>query len=88
LAISIRPSAPVITIAEGEDATKDGLDVLNEVLMIDPPMRLVLISGHGDSDPRLGEALTRSHRDGGAEILRKPFRGAVRGVLRRSVEVI
>jgi hypothetical protein len=75
LAISIRPSAPVVTIAEGEDSIKDGLDVLNEVLVIDPPMRLVLISGHGDSDLRLGEPLTRFHRDGGAEILRKPFRG-------------
>jgi DNA-binding NtrC family response regulator len=68
---------------------KDGLDVLNEVLVVDPSVRLVLISGHGDGYLRLGEALTRFHRDGGAEILRKPFRAeALRDVLRRSLEIV
>lgn len=63
---------------------KDGLDVLNEVLVIDPGVRLVLISGHGSTYLRLGDALSKFHRDGGAELLSKPFRAnALREVLMR-----
>lgn len=63
---------------------KDGLDVLSEVLAIDPTVRLVLISGFGESYLRLGEAVAKFHCDHGAEILQKPFRADVlREVLRR-----
>jgi DNA-binding NtrC family response regulator len=84
--IEFRPDVLILDLIMPE---KDGLDVLNEVLVIDPWVRVVLISGHGEGYLRLGEAFTRFHRDGGAEILRKPFRAeALREALRRSVEMV
>lgn len=79
--IAFQPDVLVLDLIMPE---KDGLDVLNEVLVIDPTVRLVLISGYGDSYLRLGEAVSKFHRDRGAEILHKPFRAeALRELLRR-----
>ena len=54
----------------------DGIDVLNEVLMVDPDVRVVLVSGFGDSYLRLGQSLSAFHRSGRVRTLRKPFRNA------------
>lgn len=62
---------------------KDGLDILNEVLVVDPDVQVVLTSGYGETYLKLGEGVSKFHRDGGVRILRKPFRGdALRTLLR------
>jgi hypothetical protein len=68
--IEFRPDGLVLDLIMPE---KDGPDMLNEVLVINPSVRLVLSSGFGDSHLRLGDARSKFHRDNGAEILRKPF---------------
>jgi DNA-binding NtrC family response regulator len=66
-----RPHVLVLDLIMPE---KDGLDVLNEVLVIDPKIEVVLTSGYGDTFLRLGDSVSKFHRDAGVRILRKPFR--------------
>lgn len=66
---------------------KDGLDILNEVLVVDPALKLVLISGHGETYLRLGRAVSKFHRESDVHTLQKPFRAdALRDVLAKLIE--
>jgi CheY-like chemotaxis protein len=53
---------------------KDGIDVLNEILLTGIPVKVVLTSGFSDSYLRLAEGLAKFHANKNVSILRKPFR--------------
>jgi FixJ family two-component response regulator len=53
---------------------KDGLDVLNEILLTEMPARIILTSGYGDDFLRLGERMVRNHHQEAVRFLKKPFR--------------
>ena len=53
---------------------KDGIDVLNEILLTGIPVKVVLTSGFSDSYLRLAEGVAKFHEHENVSILRKPFR--------------
>src|SRR6476620_10239916 len=53
---------------------KDGIDVLNEILLTGIPVKVVLTSGFSDAYLRLAEGVARFHDNPNVSILRKPFR--------------
>jgi CheY-like chemotaxis protein len=53
---------------------KDGIDVLNEVLLTGIPVKVILSSGFSDSYLRLAEGVAKFHQNPHVSILRKPFR--------------
>jgi CheY-like chemotaxis protein len=53
---------------------KDGIDVLNEILLTGIPVKVVLTSGFSDSYLRLAEGVARFHDNPDVSVLRKPFR--------------
>lgn len=53
---------------------KDGIDVLNEILLTGFQSRIVLTSGFSDSYLRLAEGVARFHANDDIAVLRKPFR--------------
>ena len=53
---------------------KDGIDVLNEILLTGLPVKVVLTSGFGESYLRLAEGVAKFHDNENVSILRKPFR--------------
>jgi YesN/AraC family two-component response regulator len=53
---------------------KDGIDVLNEVLLTGIPVKVVLTSGFSDSYLRLAEGVAKFHDNPNVSVLRKPFR--------------
>jgi two-component system, response regulator YcbB len=55
---------------------KDGIDVLNEILLTGIPSRIVLTSGYSDAYLRLGEGVAKFHDSGKVSLLKKPFRRA------------
>src|ERR1700748_3325169 len=53
---------------------KDGIDVLNEILLTGYPVKVVLTSGFSESYLRLAGGGAKSHETPVVSILRKPFR--------------
>jgi CheY-like chemotaxis protein len=53
---------------------KDGIEVLNEVLLTGIPVKVVVTSGFSDSYLRLAEGVAKFHDNPNVSILRKPFR--------------
>jgi len=53
---------------------KDGIDVLNEILLTGIAVKVVLTSGFSESYLRLAEGVARFHDNPNVSILRKPFR--------------
>lgn len=53
---------------------KDGIDVLNEILLTGIPARIVLTSGFSDAYLRLAEGVAKFHEMNQVRILKKPFR--------------
>ena len=53
---------------------KDGIDVLNEILLTGIPVKVVLTSGFSDAYLRLAEGVARFHDNPNVTTLRKPFR--------------
>jgi CheY-like chemotaxis protein len=53
---------------------KDGIDVLNDILLTGIPVKVVLTSGYGESFLRLATGVARFHGKPDVSILRKPFR--------------
>ena len=67
---------------------KDGIEILDEVLVVDPDVRLVLMSGYGEAGLRLADSVSKFHRRDTAVMLRKPFRIEVlRQVLQQMASV-
>ncbi len=71
--IAFKPDVVMLDMIMPE---KDGIDVLNEILLTGIPVKVVLTSGFSDSYLRLAEGLARFHENEQVAILRKPFRRA------------
>ncbi len=69
--IAFKPDVVMLDMIMPE---KDGIDVLNEILLTGIPVKVVLTSGFSDSYLRLAEGLAKFHANRNVSILRKPFR--------------
>ena len=69
--IDYRPDVLILDMIMPE---KDGIDVLNEVLLSGIPARIILTSGYSDAYLRLAEGVAKFHDSGQVSILKKPFR--------------
>jgi two-component system, OmpR family, response regulator MtrA len=69
--IAFKPDVVMLDMIMPE---KDGIDVLNEILLTGIPVKVVLTSGFSDSYLRLAEGVARFHAINNVSILRKPFR--------------
>ena len=69
--IDYRPDVLILDMIMPE---KDGIDVLNEVLLSGIPVRIILTSGYSDAYLRLAEGVAKFHDSGQVSILKKPFR--------------
>jgi CheY-like chemotaxis protein len=69
--IAFRPDILMLDMIMPE---KDGIDVLNEVLLTGMPVKVVLTSGFSESYLRLAEGVAKFHDNPNVSILRKPFR--------------
>ena len=65
---------PDIVILDMIMPEKDGIDVLNEILLTGIPVKVVLTSGFSESYLRLAEGVAKFHENPNVSILRKPFR--------------
>jgi len=65
---------PDIIILDMIMPEKDGVDVLNEVLLTGIATRVILTSGFSESYLRLAEGVARFHETNTIHVLRKPFR--------------
>jgi CheY-like chemotaxis protein len=69
--IAFRPDVLFLDMIMPE---KDGIDVLNEILLTGIPVKVVLTSGYSDSYLRLAEGVAKFHDNPNVSVLRKPFR--------------
>jgi CheY-like chemotaxis protein len=69
--IAFKPDIVLIDMIMPE---KDGIDVLNEILLTGIPVKVILTSGFSDSLLRLAEGVAKFHDNENVSILRKPFR--------------
>jgi CheY-like chemotaxis protein len=69
--ISFKPDVLMLDMIMPE---KDGIDILNEVLLTGIPARIVLTSGFSDGYLRLAKGVAKFHDFDDVSILRKPFR--------------
>ena len=69
--LEFKPDVAMIDMIMPE---KDGIDVLNEILLTGLPVKVVLTSGFSDSYLRLAEGVAKFHDNPNVSILRKPFR--------------
>lgn len=69
--IAFKPDIVIVDMIMPE---KDGIDVLNEILLTGIPVKVVLTSGFSNSYLRLAEGVAKFHENPSVSILRKPFR--------------
>ena len=69
--IAFKPDVVILDMIMPE---KDGIDVLNEILLTGIPVKVVLTSGFSDSYLRLAEGVAKFHDNENVSVLRKPFR--------------
>jgi CheY-like chemotaxis protein len=65
---------PDIVILDMIMPEKDGIDVLNEILLTGVPARIVLTSGFSNAYLRLAEGVAKFHDSDKVSVLKKPFR--------------
>lgn len=71
--IAFRPDTVILDMIMPE---KDGIDVLNEILLTGLPSRLIVTSGLSAGFVRLARGVAEFHHVDGVTELRKPFRRA------------
>ena len=69
--IAFKPDVLILDMIMPE---KDGIDVLNEILLTGITVKVVLTSGFSDSYLRLAEGVAKFHENPNVSVLRKPFR--------------
>jgi len=71
--LAFKPDVAVIDMIMPE---KDGIDVLNEMLLTGEPAHFIVTSGYGDAMLRLAKGLGTFHASGRVSVLKKPIRRA------------
>jgi CheY-like chemotaxis protein len=69
--VDFRPDIVILDMIMPE---KDGIDVLNEILLTGIPARIVLTSGFSNAYLRLAEGVAKFHDSDQVSVLKKPFR--------------
>jgi CheY-like chemotaxis protein len=69
--VEFRPDIVILDMIMPE---KDGIDVLNEILLTGISSRIVLTSGFSNAYLRLAEGVAKFHDSDQVSILKKPFR--------------
>jgi CheY-like chemotaxis protein len=69
--IAFKPDVVMLDMIMPE---KDGIDVLNEILLTGIPVKVILTSGFSDSYLRLAEGVAKFHDNEDVSVLREPFR--------------
>ena len=69
--IEYRPDIVILDMIMPE---KDGIDVLNEILLTGIPARIVVTSGLSEAYLRLAEGVAKFHDFDRVSVLKKPFR--------------
>jgi two-component system response regulator MtrA len=69
--VEFRPDIVILDMIMPE---KDGIDVLNEILLTGIPARIVLTSGFSNAYLRLAEGVAKFHDSDQVSVLKKPFR--------------
>jgi CheY-like chemotaxis protein len=67
---------PDILILDMIMPEKDGIEVLNEILLTGIPAKIVLTSGYSEAYLRLAEGVAKFYDSGTVSVLKKPFRRA------------
>jgi two-component system, response regulator YesN len=67
---------PDIVIIDMIMPDKDGIDILNEIMLTGIPTQVVLTSGYSDTYLRLAEGVARLHGEEQVHFLKKPYRRA------------
>lgn len=71
--LAFRPDLAVLDLMMPE---KDGIDVLNEILLADTSARIIVTSGFGDAMLRLAKSVATFHTSDRVSVLKKPLRRA------------
>lgn len=71
--ISYQPDILILDMIMPE---KDGIDVLNEILLTGIPANIVLTSGYSEAYLRLAEGVAKFYDSSTVSVLKKPFRRA------------
>jgi len=69
--LDLRPDILILDMVMPE---KDGVDVLNEIMLTDITSRVILTSGFTESYARLAAGVAQFHRKEPVLLLKKPFR--------------
>lgn len=77
--------APDLVLLDMIMPEKDGIDVLEEMMLTGLPAKLIIMSGHGEAYLRLAQGVAEFHGAAQVEVLRKPFRREDLEALLRSV---
>ena len=71
--LAFRPDVVLLDLIMPE---KDGIDVLNEMLLVDPAVRIIVTSGFGNAMLRLAQGLAAFHASDRVSAMKKPVRRA------------
>jgi two-component system response regulator YcbB len=77
--------APDVVLLDMIMPEKDGIDVLDEMMLTGLPAKFIIMSGYGEAYLRLAQGVAAFHGAAQVEILRKPFRRESLQTLLRSV---
>lgn len=77
--------APDVVMLDMLMPEKDGIDLLNEMLVVGLPTKFILMSGYGEAYLRLAQGVASFHGTEEFTVLRKPFRRQELEALLRSV---
>lgn len=83
--VAYSPDAVVMDIVMPE---KDGIELLEEMILTGHPARFIIMSGYGDTYLRLAEGVARYHGVKPPVVLRKPFRRQELAEVLRSITPI
>lgn len=83
--LDFSPDAVVMDIVMPE---KDGIELLEEMILTGHPAKFIVMSGYGDTYLRLAEGVARYHGLRAPDVLRKPFRRTELTELLRTVQPI
>jgi two-component system, OmpR family, response regulator ResD len=66
--------APDVVLLDMVMPEKDGIELLDEMMLTGRPTKFIIMSGYGDAYLRLAQGVAAFHGTGKPAVLRKPFR--------------